>query len=307
MTCGHFLQCELQPHQIAARDAFVKCYLEALPRGAAWGELSAQRLQDFEVGNGSKRDKAEAAFLDESLRSMMKYLDEYFFFGTLTRPQEGQHHSVLVLRTGFGSLKADVADNRFGDTATYPAPWDTDLACAHIRIWSRLAYDNPQSRNGCRATRRLSFSRNVATLVHEIVHAYLGVFVCNGEQCQRNIFNTLGVTGHASTFIKLYALVLGEVWKWHPELGNLTKQECIPGTSIVSYNVVFEATERERWQTDGRARDLLPLRGDSPRNLVRQTEELIEGMSMLSITYRRPGSMIPGQEEADESRDTDAV
>ncbi|KAK2011373.1 hypothetical protein LZ32DRAFT_586769 [Colletotrichum eremochloae] len=299
MTCGHFLQCELQPHQTAARDAFVKCYLESSPRGAAWGKLPAQRLQDFEQGNGSKQDEAEAAFLEGSLRSMMKCLDEYFFFGTLTRLQEGQQHLFLVLHTGFGRLKADVADGRYGDATTSPGHWNRDHAYSRIRIWSRMADDNPYSRNSPRETRRLSFTTNVSTLIHEIVHVYLELFVCQGGQCRRNILNTLGVSGHASTFIKLYALVLGEVWKWHPELGTLDKRDCMPGSSVVCYNIYVETMKRLEWEAEGRIQGLLPLQADSPRNLVRQTEALIDGMSVMSITYRRPGSRIPGQEEAD--------
>ncbi|EFQ27820.1 uncharacterized protein GLRG_02964 [Colletotrichum graminicola M1.001] len=308
MTCGHFLHCELQPHQTAARDAFVKCYLEASPRGTAWDKLPAQRVQSFEEGSGSKLDEAEGAFLEGSLRSMMKYLDEYFFFGTMTRLQEGQQYLLLALETGFGRLKADVAEGRYGDTQIYRTHWDnTDQPYARVRLWSRLACDSPQSRDGGRRIRRLSFARNVATLIHELVHAYLGIFVCAGAQCRRNILNTTGVTGHASTFTKLYALVLGEVREWHPELGSLNKHECIPGTSIVSHNIAFEAAARQQWRSDGRDRGLLPLRADSPRNLVRQTEEVINGISVMSITYRRPGSRIPGQEEADGSCDVDGV
>ncbi|KAK1597422.1 uncharacterized protein LY79DRAFT_507753 [Colletotrichum navitas] len=308
MTCGHFLHCELQPHQTAARDAFVKCYLEASPRGSVWDKIPAQRLQNFEEGSGSKQDEAEGAFLEGSLRSMMKCLDEYFFFGTLTRLQEGQQHLLLVLETGFGLLKADVAEGRYGDTTTYLNHWtNADHAYARIRIWSRIACDSPQRRDGGRETQRLPFAQNVSTLIHEMVHAYLSIFVCAGAQCKRNILNTTGLTGHASTFVKLYALVLGEVRKWHPELGTLDEHQCIPGTSIVRKNIVFEAMTRQEWESDGRDRGLLPLRADSPRNLVRQTEELINGISVMSITYRRPRSRIPGQEEADESCDADGV
>ncbi|KAK2002934.1 hypothetical protein LX36DRAFT_687878 [Colletotrichum falcatum] len=293
MTCGHFLQCELRPHQTAARDAFVKCYLEASPRGAVWGELPAQRLQDFEQGRGSERDEAEAAFLEGSLALMMECLDEYFFFGALTRLQEGQERLLVALQTGFGLLKAVVADGRYGDTTYFSR--NADPAHARIRIWGRLEYDNPWSLGPHRKTRRLSFTRNVSTLIHEMVHACLGLFVCRGAQCQRNILNTIGLTGHASSFTKLYGLVLGEIWKWHPGLASLDEHRCFPGTSVVSHSIAVEATKREKWKAEGRDRGLLPLRADSPRNLVRQTEELIGGMSVMSITYRRPGSRILGR------------
>ncbi|OHW94140.1 hypothetical protein CSPAE12_07236 [Colletotrichum incanum] len=133
------------------------------------------------------------------------------------------------------------------------------------------------------------------------------MFVCVGEQCKRNILNTLGLTGHGSTFVKLYTLILGEVWKWHPELEILTRGECIPGTAIVRKNINAEAMERLKWKTKGRDRNLLPLRADSPLSLICQTEELIKGVSMMSITFRKPGSEIPQWEEVDENRNMNDV
>ncbi|GKT64785.1 hypothetical protein ColTof4_07183 [Colletotrichum tofieldiae] len=305
MTCGHFLDCELQPRQIAARDAFVECYLEALPRAGAWVKLPAQSLKDFEEDNGSNEVKIEAAFFEGSLRSMMRYLDEYFFFGTMTRLQTGQKRLLLTLQTGFSLLKADVSFDRYGDTTTYGLA--SREPYSRIRLWSKMSSGNPWDQKSSREVRRLPFTQNVATLVHEMVHAYLRMFICVGEQCKRNILNTLGLTGHGSTFVKLYALILGEVWKWHPELEVLTRDECIPGTAIVKTNILVEAMERLKWKAEGQGRDFLPLRADSPLILVRQTEELIKGVSTMSITYRRPGSKIPQQEEADENRNMDDV
>ncbi|KAK1984026.1 hypothetical protein LZ30DRAFT_587132 [Colletotrichum cereale] len=307
MTCGHFLDCEPRPYQAAARDAFVKCYTEASPRGGAWDGLPARHLRDFEGGNGSAQDEAEAAFLEGSLRSMMERLDEYFFFGTLTHLREGQRHPLLVLHTGFGLLKADVADNCYGDTTIYKACGDVGHAYARIRLWGRLLCNDPRRQHKLGEARRLPFKQNVATLVHEMVHAYLGLFVCAGEQCRRNILNTTGLTGHGGTFVKLYTLILEQVWKWHPELGILNRHLCVPGTAIVVKNIDVEVAKRLEWRSEGRDRGFLPLRADSPRNLVRQTEELIDGISRMSITYRRPGSRVPGQEEADESRGMDVV
>ncbi|GKT41712.1 uncharacterized protein ColSpa_01893 [Colletotrichum spaethianum] len=305
MTCGHFLDCELQAHQIAARDAFVKCYLEALPRAAPWSKLPAQSLKNFAEGNGSKQVEVEAAFLEGSLRSMMRHLDEYFFFGTMTRLQRGQKELLLVLQTGFGLLKADVSFDSYGDATTHGP--DFGNTYTRVRLWGRISSIDPWGYTSSTAVEQLPFTQNVATLVHEMVHAYLNMFVCKGEQCKRNLLNTVGLTGHGSIFVKLYTLVLEEIWKWHPKLKVLSRNECIPGTAIVKKNIDVEAMERLKWKAYVQDRDLLPLRADSPRNLVCQTEKLIEGISKMSITYRKPGSKIPQWEETDENRDVDGV
>ncbi|WQF87471.1 hypothetical protein CDEST_12485 [Colletotrichum destructivum] len=304
MTCGGFLLCELRPHQIAARDAFVRCYLEALPRASAWAALPVKSLRDFENGGGTAEVEAEAAFLERSLRAMMGHLDEYFFFGTLTRPLKGKVKPLMVLHTGFDQLRSEVGLQLYGDSTTFHHVIGSEYS--RIRIWSRLSRDYPWDPNGM-VPERVSFTHIVGTLVHEMVHSYLRLFICKGLQCRRDLVNTIGLTGHSWTFIKLYSFVLGEIWKWHPALATLSIEECIPGTSIVMKNIAVEAEARMKLKAEGRDRDFLPLRSDSPRNIVCLTVEggLIEGMYTMRITYRRPGSKIPSQEEGDDDDDDD--
>ncbi|GJD02685.1 hypothetical protein ColKHC_11510 [Colletotrichum higginsianum] len=229
MTCGGFLLCELRPHQIAAREGFVRCYLEALPRASAWAALPVKSLRDFEHGGGTAEVEAEAAFLEGSLRAMMGHLDEYFYFGTLTRLPKGKAKPLVVLHTGFGQLRSEVGLQRYGDSATFHHVIGSEYS--RIRIWSKLSRDYPWNPNGME-TEPVSFTHIVGTLVHEMVHSYLRLFVCEAPQCKRNLVNTIGLSGHSWTFIKLYSFVLGEIWKWHPALATLSIEECIPGTSI---------------------------------------------------------------------------
>ncbi|KAJ0167347.1 hypothetical protein CTA2_3094 [Colletotrichum tanaceti] len=306
MTCGGFLLCELRPHQIAARDAFVRCYLEAQPRASAWAALPAKSLRDFENGGGTAEVEAEAAFLEGSLRAMMGHLDEYFFFGTMTRSPRGRAEPLAILHTGFDRLRGDVGLRRYGDSATYHQVIGSEYS--RIRIYSRVSGDYPWDPNGMEPE-RLSFKLIVGTLVHEMVHSYLDLFVCVGPQCKRYLVNTTGLTGHSRTFVKLYNFVLEEIWKWHPALETLDKDECVPGTSIVKTNIEVETMARMKWKAEGRHRDFLPLRSDSPRNIVCLTEEagLDEGISTMRITYRRPGSKIPssGDDDGDDDDDDD--
>ncbi|KXH67872.1 hypothetical protein CSAL01_01698 [Colletotrichum salicis] len=174
LTCQNFYACEPRPQQVAARLEFVQIFLEAMAGSTAWGGLIPEELEEFEQNRCSdtKLDSL-ARKLEGSLHEMLLCLDDFFFFGALTRhPHKPAHsndetskYSHLHLMTGFGILKGEVTDCFAESRPRY----NSDRWFAEICLYPKIG--DPKIPGS--EVERISFVENVASLIHEMVHAYI--------------------------------------------------------------------------------------------------------------------------------------
>ncbi|KAI0433825.1 hypothetical protein F5Y09DRAFT_350441 [Xylaria sp. FL1042] len=59
------------------------------------------------------------------------------------------------------------------------------------------------------------------TLVHEMVHAYIHIFMCHCNECFMDLPNTEGVTNHGPAFLKLLACIDQTLKSWDVDLRGL--------------------------------------------------------------------------------------
>ncbi|KAG7064349.1 hypothetical protein JMJ76_0007394 [Colletotrichum scovillei] len=304
-TAQNFHECELRPQQAAARAGFKKIYRDALILSQAWRNLTPEALKSFEKGGGSEEVKSMAQSLESALYTMMLHLDDFYFLGALTRPHHNltassQTHSLTKLETGFGVLKGTVsaaagrpgeAEEHRGDGGWFSVIrlW---LKCSTSAIWNSFC--------GEESFDIIPFEESVVVLIHEMVHAYLQMFLCRRPQCERDRLNTDGLSGHGRTFQKLLALITVEFQGWHGSLRNIIEDRCYEGTWVDSFNDDVEQAAIEAARSRGELAQYLPLRADSCRTLVRiVNKELPNGERTSNVIYRQPGSDIPPKADED--------
>ncbi|KAK1482299.1 hypothetical protein CABS01_13997 [Colletotrichum abscissum] len=306
LTCKSFYWCnQLRPQQEVARCEFVQLFLGALAVSKAWYALTNEELEAFEQSRYSRMEvESLARQLEDSLHQMMVRLDDFFFFGALTRYPDKPigtnipRYSHVELCTGFGHLRDDFGQTCFADTERV---YEAGRWFAKIRLFSKIRYDE----NLTNRVNRISFEKNVASLIHEMVHAYLQMFVCRSPQCNRNLLNTTGLTGHGPTFMKMFGLIMETVRTWHPSLEYVGQDRCDEGTCFDRVNHDHEQRAIEAYKKTGKHKGYLPLRSDSPKTLIRIVkEDLPNGDCFFHVVYTDPQQRIdPDAEYVDDEND----
>ncbi|KAI1288728.1 hypothetical protein F5Y03DRAFT_404520 [Xylaria venustula] len=139
------------------------------------------------------------------LQVLMGYLDDFFFFGSVTAIVE-----KLDLRY-FASFE----NHKFG-------------YCRHVRTEASSRFEIHLNRRPSgigRRNRLATVSELVSTLAHEMIHAFLGAFVCDCPDCMRNDFNAVGfsTSGHGPTFRGLGYAVMVSLASWSDELCHVLR------------------------------------------------------------------------------------
>ncbi|KAL3305217.1 hypothetical protein RB213_004003 [Colletotrichum asianum] len=223
-TVKNFAEGLVHGYQRSARDNFLTYYIQAAPRAdvfRAWQQNAVQQGRRFPL---SVEELAAASILDNYLHDLMKCLDDCFFFGTLTRVHQGHQAPCVQLSTGYHVL-GDEAGIKYGETISKGNS-------SHIKVWTLTASSL------CAET--VPWSTIVSTLMHEMTHAYLNTFVCNGEQCTRNSINTVGLSGHGNTFLKVHALILQQMRSWHTVLADMDSACSLEGGCVDGYSCAIE-------------------------------------------------------------------
>ncbi|KAL2755041.1 hypothetical protein ACRALDRAFT_1082612 [Sodiomyces alcalophilus JCM 7366] len=181
---------------------------------------------------------------EKFLREMMDLLDESFFFGTMTKVYGGRESPLVSLDLHPGSASSPT----LGKTAV----WDAWHPSPEITIYNKVQWPHSY-------TTSFVLAGMVETLLHEMVHAYLMLFVCKSDKCERNILNTVGLTGHSHTWKALHAVIVREIRSWDPAvLGGFRADQCIPEKEYC-----ITSCEQEEW-AQMEQRDVSAARGLRP-------------------------------------------
>ncbi|KAI0126881.1 hypothetical protein BJ170DRAFT_422101 [Xylariales sp. AK1849] len=180
-TVGSFYKIphgELTQHQIKAQSAFIQQYKKYIMMS---------------------EDELHAGNLHRLLNELMGYLDDFFFFGSMTKgPNLAvtiEIHDVLT-----------VGDARYYGWCE-EAVDDDDPPRVVLRLARRIT------------DRNLSLSELITSMSHEMVHAYLGYFRCGNAKCESYLLNHGGISGHGPTFRALEYATAKCLAEWHPRIG----------------------------------------------------------------------------------------
>lgn len=154
--------------------------------------------------------KREAKPTQESLQHLMRCLDNFFFSGHLTG---GKHRRVTL------EFRPDIFDQigklEKGEQAVWGLTEVTDKGdTSALKVKISIDASHPKLKRGGIVMR--SLIDVLETLVHEMVHAYLRVFVCLCDECQR----ALGATGHGAVWQELKQVMSMTIRSWDTTLQN---------------------------------------------------------------------------------------
>ncbi|OTB02288.1 hypothetical protein M426DRAFT_24772 [Hypoxylon sp. CI-4A] len=186
----------LSDRQIAARKSF------------------ATRVKDREESYGDKLETlTPLKHCKDDLQHLFDQLDEFFFFNRL-----GAHVSLKGGLDVVGKDPLEIDKRLEGETYSVKA-----RGREYTQININLGTD----------AKLYEMSAIIGQLMHEMVHAYYGVFACDCEDCSSNQTIKLGVKDdwHGPLFLQLHRLILTELRRWGkkfnlPGLASLLADDC---------------------------------------------------------------------------------
>ncbi|KAI0183154.1 hypothetical protein EV127DRAFT_490514 [Xylaria flabelliformis] len=111
----------------------------------------------------------------------------------------------------------------------------------------------------------------VQTLIHEMVHAYVHIFMCQCPTCRRDSNNTCGPTGHGPTFLMLIDCIDRTLRSWGVGLSGLVNEK-------VSYHCAAGAACPQAAEHDWKG--CRWFRCDELMNLYEKEKRIIEMRSL---------------------------
>ncbi|KAI0444419.1 hypothetical protein F4803DRAFT_549225 [Xylaria telfairii] len=255
----------LQPRAYKARE-LLNCTVASFYK-LTGDELTAHQIQakkDFIelFGRQAKRPFKE---LDESdsdlydtLITLMGYLDEFFFFGSLT------HGEPPVIR------RLELTNFPPGmDVLGRCEPIEDENGQLEFVISLAKYYHNQQT----------NLPQFVATLVHEMTHVFLGAFTCVCDKCHRNDINAVGMefSSHGPMFRGLDYAAMVSMATWSADLDDVFKARS-KSTYISTSSLILEKAKIEGATQNGRLTrmTMLPyIKNPSNRLLIRISEDSI--------------------------------
>ncbi|KAI0474863.1 hypothetical protein F4859DRAFT_514709 [Xylaria cf. heliscus] len=216
--------------------------------------------------------------LYDTLKTMMGYLDEFFFFGSLiTGPQSMIRRLVLTNSPpGMGHMLGRCEEQH-----------DKKAAFPRFAIYLEK---HPKGEHK-------NLPQFVATLAHEMSHAFLAAFTCQCSRCLRNDINAVGAefSGHGPTFRGLNYAVLVCMAGWSAELDEIFRGRS-EGTYIETWPLFEEKEMVEAAIESGSLKEMgmLPyIRNPSHRLLIRTSENsIVIDVERLRANVRRTSASI---------------
>ncbi|KAI1131252.1 hypothetical protein F5Y10DRAFT_80342 [Nemania abortiva] len=152
------------------------------------------------------------AVTPQNINTFMHLFDDFFFFGAMLHNGRPRIHSWLW-------EKEDRHLQRFASIFTEVGRPLGFMRSQHIRGYGPVSEIHIAGRSFFPSNRPLRFY--LATLIHEMAHAYLSLYVCNCVDCECDKLNTTGLTGHGPSFIMLMDAINFTMHEWDIGLHGL--------------------------------------------------------------------------------------
>ncbi|KAI0451950.1 hypothetical protein F5B21DRAFT_506722 [Xylaria acuta] len=213
--------------------------------------------------------------LYNTLTALMGYLDEFFFFGSLTNGSPPLIQNLVL--------------------TSFPPGMDYLGYCQKVEDKNWL----PQfiiSIDRYHQEHR-GLPNFVSALVHEMTHTFLWAFVCRCPGCRRNEINTLGMeeSHHGPTFRGLNYAVMVCMANWSAELDSYFRARS-NGTYVDTASLNLEKAYIEGAKRSGDLKEMgmLPyIKNPSHRLLIRTSEHRIRiDVDRLRANVRRTAASV---------------
>ncbi|KAI0798746.1 hypothetical protein GGR55DRAFT_553568 [Xylaria sp. FL0064] len=153
------------------------------------------------------------------ITKFMRLFDQYFFFGAMANKGCPPRTKCVVLEQVHKSkvqpAVLDVANNELAKPlALCRTEYIRGLGpFCKIHIMGKGYYkDDPTMQHSALENPTLQFF--LENLIHEMVHAYITLFMCRCKPCSLDTPNTDGFTGHGPAFVKLLACIDQTLITW---------------------------------------------------------------------------------------------
>ncbi|TRX95103.1 hypothetical protein FHL15_004188 [Xylaria flabelliformis] len=247
---------QLTPHQRQAKRDFIELFERQT-------KTPLKDLDDSILG------------LYGTLAVLMGHLDEFFFFGSLTKSSSPLIHRLVL--------------------TNLPPHADCLGGCHEVddkegspQFVISLYRDHQEHQD---------LPSLASTLAHEMTHAFLAAFVCSCSECQRNEINTTGVKSshHGPIFRGLEYAIMASMADWSAGLDNYFKR-CVSGTYIhsASPDCKMQGVEDAKESGDLKKMGMRPyIKKPSPRLLIRISENRISiDVKRLRANVRRTAALV---------------
>lgn len=215
-------------------------------------------------------------FFRDSLREIIRMFDDYFFFGTLTRHRPCYLRPLVRLDAGNDLLKTHISPDRIYCGGICKGSSEFGYPYSEVAVFEAL-----RDHSGPIYYASLQFA--IRTLLHELLHAYIDVFICTCACCKKDIPNTRGFTGHGKTFLRMNTLMMEELNSWHPDFTAWWPYDLHGGFFFPLVSFREEEDEYRKWRSLPHFGRLNPLiQEDSPEKLVRM--EINDRGCLVSVT-----------------------
>ncbi|KAJ2983123.1 hypothetical protein NUW58_g6302 [Xylaria curta] len=204
---------QLAPHQRRAKEGFIKLFNRRLKVPTA--ELHETRLYS-------------------TLKKLMRHIDEFFFFGSLTHDLQSPIRRLALTH--------------------FPPEADLLGRCCLINTDDGLpGFEiSLEKYEDYKGHKLVDLPNLVHTLIHELTHAFLEGFCCHCSQCKRNDINAVGMefTGHGPIFRGMHYAVMVCMADWSAELDKVSRG-CSNDTYIETFSLSAEKSEIEDMEKNG--------------------------------------------------------
>ncbi|RWA07583.1 hypothetical protein EKO27_g7535 [Xylaria grammica] len=170
-----------------------------------------------------KAKNKKKPFRTRDINRFLCLLDQFFFFGAMVnngRPRVycklWQKQSGLIKLCAPSLVKRD------------KMPWGYTRH-RHIKNYGPFEMIHMPAKDFFDYPEKISVSFLLETLVHEMVHAYVNLFLCQCRACHKDMINTKGITGHGKTFIMILDCIDYTLRTWDVGLSGLMRQVVILG------------------------------------------------------------------------------
>ncbi|KAI0855194.1 hypothetical protein F4860DRAFT_507667 [Xylaria cubensis] len=210
-----------------------------------------------------------------TLTVLARHLDEFFFFGSLTKSSSPLIHELVL--------------------TNLPPHADCLGGCQKIddkdglpQFVISLYRDHEEHQD---------LPSLVSTLAHEMTHAFLTAFVCSCPECQRNEINTVGVKSshHGPMFRGLEYAAMVSMADWSAELDDYFKR-CVGDTYIhsASLDCEMQGIEDAKASGDLKKMGMRPyIKKPSPRLLIRISENRVSiDVERLRANVRKTAALV---------------
>lgn len=145
-------------------------------------------------------------------------LDTFFFSGLIT---SGRRPTLLPIETVWN---ADLIENDRGHVGA--TRMQKHFGVAHIQM--RLSLSRRTGPGTSINPEPLPLIEILATMVHEMAHAYISAVGCHCSTCVRQVHHSVGHTGHRKAWLRIYEHMQSVLKGWNPAFDfSVSKQDGI--------------------------------------------------------------------------------